>query len=250
MYDYFLGGYHNFEIDRRAAEQVTSMYPDMPLLTRANRAFLRRVVTFLSEQGIDQFLDIGSGIPTAGSVHEVALQINPAAHIVYVDNEPIAVNHSLAILEDIPNTAVVEADARQADQILAHPDVQRVLDFSRPVGILLVALLHFVVDDEEAYRAVRTLRESLVSGSYVAISHGTNQNTPDEVKEKISRLYASSTNPAKVRSRAEIERFFDGLELVAPGLVYTSQWRPEGPEDIFFDQPERSALFAGVARKP
>ncbi len=250
MYDYFLGGYHNFEIDRRAAEQVLAIHPETPLIMRANRAFLRRAVSLLSERGIDQFLDIGSGIPTVGSVHEIVQRTNPATRVVYVDVDPIAVAHSEAILKDVPNTAVIEADARHTEQLLEHPELRRTLDFSRPVAVLLVALLHFVTDDDDALRMVRTFRNALPSGSYLAISHGTNENAPSDVIEQGGKVYARSTNPAMARSRSQIATFFEGLELIEPGLVYAPLWWPEGPDDLFVDQPERSINLVGVGRKP
>ena len=250
MYDYFLGGYHNFEIDRRAAEQMVSLMPDIKLITRANRAFLRRVVTFLANQGVDQFLDIGSGIPTVGSVHESVHRINPAARIVYVDIDPIAVAHSEAILKDVPNTAVIQADARRPAQILEHPEVRRLLDFGRPVAVLLVALLQFVPNDEDASGMVRAFRDALSSGSYIAIAHGTDEGVPRDIVEQGIKIYARSTNPVTGRSRAQIAQFFEGLELIEPGLVFVPLWRPEDPNDIFLDQPERSINISGVGRKP
>jgi hypothetical protein len=250
MYDYFLGGYHNFEIDRRAAAQVLEVLPDTPLIMRANRAFLRRAVSFLSNQGIDQFLDIGSGIPTVGSVHEIVQRINPATRVVYVDIDPIAVIHSEAILKDVPNTAVIQADARQPAQLLAHTEVQRLIDFSRPVAVLLVALLHFITDDDEAMHLVRAFREILPSGGYLAISHGTSENVSNAAIQAGAKVYARSTNPVVARSRAQIAAFFEGFELVEPGLVYVPLWSPEGPEDLFIDEPERSVNIVGVGRKP
>ncbi len=249
IYDYLLGGYHNFEIDRLAAKQVLEFYPDMRLASCASRAFLRRVVNFLVEQGIDQFLDIGSGIPTVGNVHEVAQKANPAARVVYVDIDPVAVTHSLALLKDNPNATTIRADARWPDQILDHAEVKGLLDFSQPVGVLLLLLLHAIPDDEEAYGAARTLRDGLASGSYIAISHGTYDNAPPETIEQLEKLSARTPTPGKYRSRADIQRFFDGFEVVEPGLVYLPLWHPEGPDDVFLDQPERALTFGGVGRK-
>jgi hypothetical protein len=250
MYDHFLGGYHNFEIDRKAAEQATSIYPDFPLVMRVNRAFLRRAVRYLAGQGIKQFLDIGSGIPTVGNVHEVARQANPAARVVYVDSDPIAVAHSRAILGGTSNAAIVQADARQVAEALNHPEAQRLLDLSKPLAVLLVFVLHFITDDEEANRVVRELRDAVPSGSYFVISHGTYEGMPDEIAEPLRRLYSNTTDPVKPRLHADIARFFEGLEMVDPGLVYVPLWRPEGPEDLFVDEPERCISLAGVGRKP
>jgi len=249
MYDYLLGGYHNFAIDRSAAEQLIAINPDTPLIMQSYRAFLRRAVRFLVAQGIDQFLDLGSVTPTVGSTHEVAQQLNPDARVVYVDIDPDTVLHSEAILRDTPHTAVIQADIRQLDQILAHPDARRLLDFSQPVAVLF-ALLHFVTEDEQAYNLVHVLRNALPPASCFAISHGTYEETPSEVTERVEALYARSTTPVKLRSRAEVAAFFDGLDLVEPGLIYEPLWRPEGPDDLFLDQPERSATFVGVGCKP
>lgn len=236
MYDYFLGGYHNFAADRATAEQVRAIYPDASLVVQA----------------VDQFLDIGSGIPTVGNVHEVAHRANPAARIVYVDSDPVAVIHSQTMLEGNPNVGAIEADARRPEDILNHPTVRRLLDFGKPLAVLLVALLHFITDDDEAYGVVRVLRDALTSGSYIAISHAIDatENAPRTVIAQSEKLYARSSNPGKTCSRAQIEQFFTGLELVEPGLVYTPRWRPEGPRDVFLDQPGRSVVLAGVGRKP
>jgi len=220
MYDYLLGGYHNFAIDRGAAEKMVAINPDAPLIMQANRAFLRRAVKFLVAQGVDQFLDLGSGIPAGGNVHEIAQQLNPAARVVYVDSDPVAVRHSEAILRDTPHATVIQADIRQPDQILDHPDVRQLLDFSQPVAVLLLFLMHFITDDEPAYGVVRVLRDRMVPGSYMAISHGTHDNVAPDVVERLQNLYARSPTPVKLRSRTEIAAFFDGFELVDPGLVY------------------------------
>ena len=249
IYDYLLGGYHNFEIDRLAAKTLFEFYPDVRLSVQACRAFLRRVVNFLVEQGIDQFLDIGSGMPTVGNVHEVAQKANPAARVVYVDIDPVAVAHAKIILKDNPNATAIRADARWPDQILNHAEVKRLLDFSQPVGVLFLLLLHAIPDDEEAYSTAHTLRDGLASGSYIAISHGTYDNAPPEAIEQMEKLSARTPTPGKYRSRADIQRFFDGFEVVEPGLVYLPLWHPEGPDDVFLDQPERALTFGGVGRK-
>ena len=250
MYDYLLGGYHNFAIDRKAAEQLTAIAPDSPLIMQVNRAFLRRVVKYLVGQGIDQFLDLGSGIPTAGNVHEVAQELNPTAHVVYVDNDPVAVSHSLAILQGNPYVTTVQGDVRQIDQLVQHLEVRQKLDFSRPIGVLLLFLLHFVTDNEQAYNLVHTVRDLVPSGSYFAITHGTYENAGPDVAERVEGLYARSPTPTRIRSRAEIAVFFEGLEMIEPGLVYSPVWRAEGPEDLFLDTPQRAHTFGGVAYKP
>lgn len=250
MYDYFLGGAHNFAIDRVAAEQVRTIMPDVSHIMQANRVFLRRAVTFLVTQGIDQFLDIGSGIPTVGNVHTVAQALNAAVRVVYIDSDSLAVRQSEALLEQSPQAIALEGDARQPKAILAHPDVHRLLDFNKPLAVLLVAVLHFVTDDAEAYHLVRVLRDALPSGSYLVITHGTNDGAARDLIAQGEQLYAKTTNPTKARSRADIERFFDGLELVEPGLVYVPLWHPESADDLFLNQPARSINFSGVGRKP
>jgi S-adenosyl methyltransferase len=250
MYDYLLGGYHNFAPDRQAAEVAASIYPDFPFVMRANRAFPRRSVEFLAAQGIDQFLDLGSGIPTAGNVHEVVGQLNPKAHVVYVDVDLIAVSQSAALLQDVPNATIVQADARQPAAILAHPETQRLLDLSRPLAVLMAAFLHFVTDDSEAMHVVQALRDAMPSGSYMVISHATHEGIDRETAQQMERLYERTKNPVATRTRDQMAAFFEGLTLVEPGIVYTPQWRPEGPDDVMFDQPERSYAFAAVGYKP
>ncbi len=249
IYDFLLGGYHNFETDRLAAQKVIEIHPNARLSTQACRAFLRRVVRFLAEQGIDQFLDIGSGIPTQGNVHEVAQEINPAARVVYVDIDPVAVNHSLALLKDNPTVTTIRADARYPDKILEHEAVKSLLDFSRPVAVLLLLIVHSIPDDDEAYPAVHTLRQALAPGSYMALSHTSMEGASPEVIEKLEKIGAASPTPGRARSRDDILRFFEGFELLEPGLVHLPLWRPDGPEDIFLDQPEQVLVLGGVGRK-
>ena len=248
MYDYYLGGFHNFELDRQVAEQAIALWPDLPLIMRANRGFLRRAVTYLVGQGIDQFLDIGSGIPTVGNVHEVAHRGDPEAHVVYVDIDPIAVAHSRAILQATPNVAAIQADLRKPGQILADPQVHALLDLGRPIAVLVVAVLHFLPDDLEAAGSIRVLRDALAPGSYLVISHATYEGMPEKSREH-EELYARTPNPLKTRSHAEIQAFLGDFELIEPGLVYLPLWRPEGADDLFLDHPERCSGFAGVARK-
>lgn len=250
MYDYFLGGFHNFALDRQAAERVRAIYPDVARVMAANCAFLRRAVHFLLARGIDQFLDLGSGIATVGSVHEIVRGTNPDAHVVYVDNDGVAVEHTRALLGDTPTVAMVEADARDIGGLLAHPDVRRLLDFSRPVGVLVVALLHFIVDDAEAYGMVRALREALAPGSYLALAHGTLDDVPGDIERQLVQLYAGTTNPGRARSREAIKAFFAGLTLVEPGVVLAPLWRPESARDLFLNEPERAINFVGVGMKP
>jgi hypothetical protein len=247
IYDYMLGGYHNFECDRIAVEKILELRPHIQLAALANRAFLRRAVHFLLEQGIDQFLDIGSGIPTAGNVHELAQSGNPAAHVVYVDIDPVAVAHSRAILDENPTATAIRADLRQPETILNHPEVRELLDFDRPLGLMLVAVLHYIVDDQQAYHAVRVLSGALVPGSYMSTAHTAAEALPPVkgTQQEILRPVATTKN----RTHAEILRFFEGFSLIEPGLVYSPLWRPEGPEDVLLEEPEKSVAFVGVGRK-
>ena len=249
MYDYYLGGNHNLAIDRQAADAAIAIYPDFGLVMRANRAFMRRAVHYLMEQGIRRFLDIGSGIPTVGNVHEVAQALDPAARVVYVDVDPVAVAHSAALLQDNPRATVIEADVRSPEQILDHPAVRDLLDAGEPVALLLGFVLHFVVNDEQALLAVRVLRDALPPASFVVISHGTLERVPAEIIPPLMKLYAGTSQPAKPRFRAEIEAYFAGLDLVEPGLVFVPEWRPEEHDDLLLDHPERALGFAGVGKK-
>ena len=250
MYDYYLGGAHNFAADRAAAEAAIAVYPDLPLVMQTNRAFLRRAVHFLIERGIDQFLDLGSGIPTVGNVHEVAQQANPTARVVYVDVDPVAVAHADLILRGNPRAAAIEADIREMERIFSHPTTRRLLDLDRPLAILLCYILHFLPDDAEAERTVASLRAALPSGSYLVISHGTAEFAAPAVYRQGQRVYARTSHPLHLRPREQVARYFDGLDMVPPGLVLVPLWRPETDEDLWLDQPERSVTYAGIGRKP
>lgn len=246
MYDFFLGGAHNFETDRVMAEKILEVYPDLELAARVNRAFLRRAATFFCEQGVCQFLDLGSGIPTVGNVHMVVQQMNPAARVVYVDIDPVAVNHSQEMLRDNPNAAVVQADVRDMEYILTHETVHQLLDFKQPLGVLLVGILPFITNDIEAHTLVRHLRAVMPSGSYLAVSHGTLDEAPAESIAQIETLYQQTSTPGKFRSRSEVTTLFEGLDLVEPGLVFAPHWQPESEEELLFDQPERAMVVVGV----
>ena len=249
MYDYFLGGAHNFAVDREAAQKAAAIYPELPVILQVNRAFLRRAVAFLSNQGIKQFLDIGSGIPTAGNVHEIAQAIHADARVVYVDIDPVVVLHGEAILQDNPRAASVQGDVRQAAKILDNPMVHRLLDFNQPLAVLLISILHFV-PDAQALAAVRTLREALPPGSYLALTHASADNLPPDARASLERFWESTRNNMFFRSKSQLAEFFDGLALVEPGLVHIPLWRPDSPEDLLFDEPERTNGYAGVGRSP
>ncbi len=252
IYDYLLGGFHNFEVDRRVAREFMQYLPDAPLYIRANRAFLRRVVRFLAlDKNIEQFLDLGSGLPSIGNVPEVAQKANPSSRIVCVDIDPVAVRHSQEMLENNPNATAIQADLRKPEDVFTHPEVQRLLDLEKkPTAVLLLSSLLFVTDDEEAYALVSKLLGSLAAGSFIAISHPTEESLPNKQVRHAEQFYEEIDLPVKLRSRAQVERFFGGVELVEPGLVYAPLWHPESGDDLFIAQPERSAYYVGVGRKP
>jgi len=247
IYDYLLGGYHNFECDRKVVDQMLEQYPDMMESAQVNRGFLRRAVHYLLKQGIDQFLDIGSGIPTVGNVHELAQAYSPEARVYYVDIDPIAVSHSKAILEDNPNAAAIQADVRDTDKILNHPEVVKLLDFNKPLGLMIVATIHYVVDDEDAQGAVERLRNALSVGSYLTLSQPVDIASPENM-EDLKNSFKPAAN-TKIRSREDIAQFFSGLEIIEPGLVFAPQWRPESPNELGLDHPEKSFTLAAIGRK-
>jgi len=248
IYDYWLGGSHNFAVDREMAREVTAMVPDVPLIMQANRAFLHRAVRHLVGAGIRQFLDIGSGIPTLGNVHEVVRKTTPDGRVVYVDHDPVAVAHSRHILAGDERVTVIHEDLRHVDGILTHPETTRLLDLDQPVALLLLAVLHFIPPEDDPERIVKRLHAALAPGSYVAISHGTADTLSDEVAQRGRELFERTPTPYFARTRAEVERLFAGLDLVEPGVVWTPEWRPEHPDEVG-DDPERSAAYVGVGRK-
>jgi hypothetical protein len=250
IYDYFLGGYHNFDQDRAVAEQLLQLFPDMFLTAQVNRSFLRRAIYYLLENGIDQFLDIGSGIPTMGNVHEVAQAINPEARVVYVDIDPVAVAHCRSMLASNERAVAIRADVREPEVILQHDKVRRMLDFERPLGLLMVALLHYVVDDDVALRSVDRLRQALAPGSYMVVAHTTILESARQDGTQAAGLdIFRRASDTVVRTRDEVRRFFGDWALVEPGVVPTPLWRPEGPDDVFLDEPERGFTLSGVAKK-
>jgi hypothetical protein len=246
VYDFFLGGSHNFDVDREMAAQLLQVAPDVADVMRANRAFLRRAVRFMLAEGITQFLDLGSGIPTVGNVHEIAHQADPAAHVVYVDIDPVAVAHSRAMLDDVESAAIVQADLRFPEDILNAPEVARLIDFSVPVGLLCVAVLHFIDDNSGPAEALRRLRDTVCAGSLLAISHAVEQARSDS--DQVAQLYLRAGNRLAARSDDEIRAFFGEFSLVDPGLVFLPVWRPDSPDDVD-EHPERFVALAGVGRK-
>ncbi|WP_030767574.1 SAM-dependent methyltransferase [Streptomyces sp. NRRL F-2664] len=255
IYDYYLGGSHNFEVDRRAARRAMEFMPGLPKIMQANRAFMRRAVRYAVAEGVTQFLDIGSGIPTFGNVHEIAQAASPGARVVYVDHDPVAVAHSHAVLAGDEHTGVVAADLRKPREILASPEVGALLDLDRPVALLLVAVLHFVEDADHPYEAVAELRDALAPGSLLILTHASYEGIPltQDVASGTVGVYRDIRNPLVMRSGEQIAGFFEGFEMVEPGLVSMPDWRPdrseaaedgEAPED-----PYAFSGFGGVGRK-
>src|SRR5579864_1182594 len=247
MWDYYLGGFHNFAIDRQAAENAMRLYPDMPLVARTTRSFLRRAMRFLLEQGIEQFLDIGSGIPTAGNVHEIAHGVNPEARVVYIDVDPVVVSHSQAILRGITNAVAIQADARHPDELLHREAVLDGLDWRRPIGLLTIAIFHFVADDTEVRNILRVLRAAIPNGSYLVLTHATADGVDASLARQGEQNYERANVPLHFRAHAQIVPMFEGFDLVEPGVVYLPLWRPD-PEEELVSEPERSANYAGLGR--
>jgi hypothetical protein len=247
VYNYWLGGKDNFAADRAAGEASMAAYPDIALSARANRAFLRRVVHFLAvEEGIRQFLDIGTGIPSANNTHEVAQSVAPDSRIVYVDNDPVVLAHARALLTSSPQgaTAYIDADLRSVDQILAA--AADTIDFSQPVAIMLMAILQHLSADDDPSGVVARLVAAVPSGSYLALSHPAKDIEAEKMAAMAERLNQMMAEKVTFRREAEVAVFFDGLELVAPGQVNVPHWRPGSDEEA----SSPAALWGGVARKP
>ena len=247
VYDYWLGGKDNFAADRVMGERTLQAYPNLVYSVRANRAFLARAVRFLvGTAGIRQFLDIGTGIPTANNTHEVAQRIAPEARIVYVDNDPVVLSHAQALLKSSPQgaCAYIDADLRDPEAILAG--AAETLDFSQPVAVMLIAVMHFVGDDAEASAIMNRLMQGCVPGSYAALSHAASDIDAEQMAEMIWRLNETTAEKTTLRDRAGVTRLFDGLELVEPGVIRAAEWRP----DTDLERSSPAALWGGVARKP
>ncbi len=243
VYDYFLGGSANLEADRAFAEEI---FKDVPAreFAHANRAFLRRAVEYLvREVGIRQFLDLGSGLPTVGNVHEIAQRAAPDCRVVYVDVEPVAVQHAQHILRANGRAAAIGADVRYPHTVLAHPDTRRLIDFNQPVAVLLFAVLHFVPDEDDPPGIITAFRNELCPGSHLAISHATADNYPEDLAKAVEK-YQKTATPATLRTQHQVTALFDGFNLLPPGVVFTPQWRPEGPLTA---DPRRSLAYGGVA---
>ncbi|MDF5758093.1 SAM-dependent methyltransferase [Spongiactinospora sp. TRM90649] len=249
IYDYLLGGKDNYAADRAAAQRMVEVNPSAPRTALANRAFLRRAVRHAAtEGGVRQFLDIGAGLPTRDNVHQVAMRAAPESRVVYVDRDPVVVVHGQALLATSPQVTVIQEDLRDPGDILDHPETQRLIDFERPVCLLLVAVLHFISDREDPLGILAHLCGVLAPGSYLVISH-TVDESPALVMNAARRGFQNAGTPLSPRARPAVERFFDGFELVDPGLVEVDRWRPDDPVPPALS-PSPWVLVGGVGHKP
>jgi O-methyltransferase involved in polyketide biosynthesis len=250
VYDYFLGGDHNFAADREFAEQVLTISPHVPAVTQLNRTFLRRAVRYLLDQGVDQFLDLGSGIPTVGNTHQIAEQAGVGVHVIYVDREPVAFYHAENMLQDTATAKIVQADMRNVDEVLGHEATGQLLDLSRPVGLLVVGVLLYLPDPEPA-ELIRAYCHRLAPGSFVAVSTLTGEHAGPELRVELDTMcasYAAAGEPVYPRDHAEILSWFDGLDLVEPGLVTLPEWHTSDPEEL--DDPARPLGYGALAAIP
>lgn len=246
-YDYVLGGSHNFAVDREFGKKFVADVPGTRALAQANRAFVQRSVQFMLAAGVRQFLDIGSGIPTLGNVHEVAQHGAAESRVVYVDIDPVAVAHSQQLLAANDTGTVIQEDLRNVSGVLDHPKTKAMFDFSKPIGLLLVAVVHAIGDEDAPYEKLAQYRDRMAPGSVVAITHASGErNYEDMVRAK--ELTGKTPTPATLRTRSQIEMFFDGFDIVEPGLVWVNEWRPDIPESG--ENDERMTFYAGVGQKP
>jgi len=258
VYDYFLGGKTHYEVDRKVGDQVIAIWPDVLAAARINRTFMHRAARVLAaEYGIEQFLDIGTGIPTEPNLHQVVQEENPRARVLYVDNDPIVLAHARALMNSSPEgrTAYLHADVTDPESILRSVEMARTLDFSRPVALSVLALLHFVPDEFDAYGLIEQFAAELPSGSALVLSHGTG-DFDAEAMEKVAQVYKSSGTRTQLRSKEEVTRFFRGFDVVEPGIEVPHRWRPEatggariGSELEIFDDAA-VGVWAGLAIKP
>nr|WP_042185735.1 SAM-dependent methyltransferase [Kibdelosporangium sp. MJ126-NF4]CEL16851.1 hypothetical protein [Kibdelosporangium sp. MJ126-NF4]CTQ91921.1 hypothetical protein [Kibdelosporangium sp. MJ126-NF4] len=251
VYDYLLGGSWNFDVDRIIAAQAVDRMPWVRDLARHNRQFLGRAVRFCATEGIRQFLDLGSGMPTAKSVHEIAAETAEDVRVVYVEQEPVAVAHGRLILSELPGVEMIGADMRDVDSVLDHPVTSALLDFDQPIAVLMASSLHYVLDEDEAKRTVDGYMATAVPGSHLVLSHISDSGAEgsEEVKGLVE-LSKTTSSAGVARSRDWIEGLLGDLRVAHPGVVYTSQWRPEKHLQLVRDLPAYASLLAAVARKP
>jgi hypothetical protein len=247
IYDALLGGKDNYAADREAAEELLKAVPGAMAAARENRAFLGRAVRFLAgEAGIRQFLDIGTGLPTLGNVHEIAQAANPAARVVYADYDPVVLLHANVLLAKAVTVAAVNADLRYPRDLLTSPAVRALIDFDEPVAVLLVAVLHFLEDSDNPWKIVDCIKDHMAPGSYLVVSHVTGDDLPPDARQHAREVYENASAPGVTRAYDDIARFFDGLVMLAPGLVNVPAWRP----DRITRTPHETLFFAGIGRKP
>ncbi|MFD7713025.1 SAM-dependent methyltransferase [Streptomyces sp. NPDC059785] len=252
MYDYYLGGKDHYPVDAEAAEQVLGHTPDARTFARANRMFMHRAVRVLArDHGVRQFLDIGTGVPTEPNLHQVAQAQAPESRVVYADNDPIVLTHARALLHGTPEgrVAYVQADVREPKAVLGSEEARSTLDFEQPIALSLCALMHFVPDEHGAYEIVRELVDALPSGSFLVLSHGTTDFDPEGMA-RTQDVYVRAGIPIQLRSGERITRFFDGLELLEPGLAVTHRWHPEPDQPLAGITDAEAGFYGGVARKP
>jgi hypothetical protein len=249
VYDYWLNGSHNFAADRVMGDKVQQVMPAIRDAARINRSFLRRAVLFMVESGVRQFLDIGSGIPTVGNVHEIAQRADPECRVVYVDKESVAVAHSELLLQGNDRAAAIQANLRDVEDILDHPAAKCLLDFDQPIGLLMLLVVHFVPDSWDPVGLLARYRDRLAPGSHLALTHGTVDGKLAGLTETV-KLYQNTPESLSPRSREEVLRLFAGFELVEPGLVGCALWRPSAPGDICDSAEMNTLVYGGVGRKP
>jgi len=248
MYDYYLGGKDNYPADREAARLVLGAAPDVPLAALENREFLKRVMQFLvREQGIRQFVDIGPGLPTQGNVHQLARQHDPDAKVVYVDNDAIVLAHSRSLLKGVSGVTIVPGDLRQRERIFADQELRALIDLSMPVALCMTLVLHFVPPDDDPYGAVARFRDALCPGSFLVLSHVTGDAREDGTRTEVDHIYENANAPLIMRTRDQVAGFFNGFELIEPGVVFLSQWRPTGEH---FARGGTRWGYCGVGQKP
>ncbi|WP_285637336.1 SAM-dependent methyltransferase [Lentzea sp. NBRC 102530] len=249
VYDYWLGGAHNFAADRAVAQKTLETMPELRGVVLNHRAFLRRAVRYLLAQGVRQFLDLGSGIPTVGNVHEIAQATDPGAKVVYVDIDPVAVAHSRSLLGGNDHVSVLQADVRDWTGVLASDEVDKQLDFDEPVGVLMIALLHFVSDEDDPWGMIGGYRDRLAPGGFLAVSQaGYEADEEPDASKEARRIYDRSVTPMTLRDRAGVTSLFKGFELVEPGVVRVPAWQPESPADVG-ESGQRFPGYAAVGRK-
>ncbi len=254
LYDYYLGGSSNYQVDRDAAEAVRKLIPELTDAAWANRGFHQRAARWLAEQGIDQYIDIGSGLPTVGNTHEVVQQVDPDARVVYVDNDPIVLAHAEELLGRTGRTRVILADLRDPDALLGHPELRAQIDFGRPVGLMMTWVMHFVAPASDPWGLVARYVAAIAPGSYLVLSHVTDDKTPPKAVEAAVDLYSRASENLYFRARADVERFFAGLEMVSPcpntepAVVHAGEWGADDP--ALADSDGSRWSYVGVGRRP